>query len=109
MFIGLQQHTVDSIKSYDGFHWVWIEEAQSVSKESLEILIPTLRIDGWFKVDLGGAEFKFPLRMFVYTMNPYSWDDPINFVLPESREDTQVIQVNWYDNPWFPSALNDER
>ena len=109
VFIGLQQHTVDSIKSYEGFHWVWIEEAQSISKESLDILIPTLRTDGWFRVDLGGAEFDFPLRMFVYTMNPYSWDDPINFVLPESRKDVQVIQVNWYDNPWFPSALNDER
>ena len=25
VFIGLQQHTVDSIKSYESFHWAWIE------------------------------------------------------------------------------------
>ncbi len=30
VFIGLKEHTVDSIKSYEGFHWAWIEEAHSV-------------------------------------------------------------------------------
>lgn len=104
-FTGLLNHTVDSIKSYEGFHWIWIEEAQSVSKESLEILIPTPRVDGWFK----HGEYKFPLRMFVYTMNPYSWDDPINIVIQEDREDTQYIKVNYYDNPWFPQSLEKER
>lgn len=109
VFTGLQQHTTDSIKSYEGFHWAWIEEAQSVSKKSLEVLIPTLRTDGWFKITIGGVDFSFPLRMFLYTLNPLSWDDPINLVLPESREDTQRITVNYYDNPWFPSSLEEER
>lgn len=105
VFIGLQQHTVDSIKSYEGFHWVWIEEAQSVCKASLDILIPTLRTDGWFE----HKGFHLPLRMFLYTLNPYSWDDPVNLVLPETREDTQYIHVNYYDNPWFPASLEQER
>lgn len=109
VFIGLQAHTVDSIKSYEGFHWFWGEEAQSFASESLKILIPTLRTDGWFKVEIAGTKFKFPLRMFIYTMNPYSWDDPINFVLPESREDVLIQDVNYYDNPWFPDALEQER
>jgi phage terminase large subunit len=105
VFIGLQQHTVDSIKSYENFHWAWIEEAQSVSKESLETLIPTLRTDGWFRA----CGFDWPLRMFIYTLNPYTWDDPINLVLPESRKDTRHITINYYDNPWFPEALEKER
>ncbi len=109
VFIGLQQHTVDSIKSYESFHWAWIEEAQSVSKQSLETLIPTLRTDGWFEIELGGRAFCFPLRMFLYTMNPYSWDDPINLVLPESRADVRRIKINYPDNPWFPAALEEER
>ena len=109
VFIGLQQHTVDSIKSYEGFHWAWIEEAQSVSKRSLETLIPTLRQDGWFRVEIGGQEFRFPLRMFIYTYNPYSWDDPIDIALPDARDDVQVLTVNWRDNPWFPETLNAER
>lgn len=110
VFIGLREHTVDSIKSYKGFHWGWIEEAHAVSKKSLDVFIPTLRTDGWFGVDLGdGKQRAFPLRMFIYTMNPYSWDDPINGVLPDHREDVQKIIINYYDNPWFPEALEIER
>jgi phage terminase large subunit len=105
VFIGLQQHTVDSIKSYESFHWAWIEEAQSVSKVSLETLIPTLRTDGWFQA----CGYRFPLRMFLYTLNPYTWDDPINLVLPDAREDTRRIRINYSDNPWFPKALEAER
>ena len=106
VFIGLLQHTVDSIKSYEGFHWAWIEEAQSVSKASLETLIPTLRIDRHFVYENVGY---FPCRMFMYTMNPYTWDDPINLVLPASRTDTRRIKINYYDNPWFPATLKAER
>lgn len=109
VFIGLQQHTVDSIKSYESFHWVWIEESQSVSKRSLETLIPTLRTDGWFALNLGGNGYKFPLRMFLYSLNPFSWDDPINLVLPDSRDDVRRIVINYYDNPWFPGSLEAER
>lgn len=109
VFIGLQQHTVDSIKSYEGFHWAWIEEAQAVSKQSLETLIPTLRTDKHFKVTIGGYNMVFPCRMFMYTMNPYTWDDPIKIVLPESRADTRYIKINHYDNPWFPESLESER
>ena len=109
VFIGLKEHTVDSIKSYEGFHWAWLEEAHSISKKSLEVLIPTLRIDDHFKLSFGDKDYIFPLRMFIYTLNPFSWDDPINTVLPESRADVQKITINYYDNPWFPVALESER
>lgn len=111
IFTGLKEHTVDSIKSYEGFHWAWIEEAQSVSKKSLDVLIPTLRHDDWFKVKLDdkGDYYYFPLRMFIYTQNPFTWDDPLNHVLPESREDVQRITINYWDNPWFPESLEAER
>lgn len=109
VFLGLQQHTVDSIKSFEGFHWFWGEESQSISKRSLEILIPTLRTDGYFEIDFGEHKLVFPLRMFIYSYNPFLWDDPIEIVLPDSREDTQTLTINYYDNPWFPEALEKER
>lgn len=109
VFIGLKEHTVDSIKSYEGFHWAWNEEAHSISKKSLEVLIPTLRTDGEFRVKFGDVTYIFPLRMFIYTLNPFTWDDPINTVLPESRKDVQKIIINYYDNPWFPKTLEYER
>ena len=43
MFAGLAQHTVESIKSIEGCDIVWVEEAQTVSKKSWDILIPTIR------------------------------------------------------------------
>ena len=46
IFAGLQGHTVESIKSYEGIDIVWVEEAQTVQKRSWDILIPTIRKDG---------------------------------------------------------------
>jgi phage terminase large subunit len=51
IFQGLQDHTADSIKSLEGFDYAWVEEAQSISKRSLELLTPTIRKEGsevWF-------------------------------------------------------------
>src|SRR5690625_2615548 len=51
IFEGMQDHTADSIKSLEGFDRAWVEEAQSLSHRSLELLIPTIRKDGselWF-------------------------------------------------------------
>jgi hypothetical protein len=110
VFIGLKEHTVESIKSYEGFHWAWVEESHAVSHPSLEVLIPTLRTDGYFNIDLGDGIIRtFPLRMFLYTLNPFSWADPIDIVLPNTREDVQEITINYCDNPFFPESLEQER
>jgi len=42
IFTGLQDHTADSLKSYHAIDICWIEEAHSVTKKSLDILIPTV-------------------------------------------------------------------
>src|SRR5574343_99827 len=42
-FAGLASHTVESIKSFEGAQRVWVEEGQTVSKKSWDILIPTIR------------------------------------------------------------------
>jgi phage terminase large subunit len=50
-FAGLQDHTAESIKSYEGFDVAWVEEAQTVSPKSLNLLRPTIRKPGselWF-------------------------------------------------------------
>jgi len=95
LFSGLQAHTVDSIKSYEGIDIVWIEEGQSIAKKSLDILIPTIRKEGseiWI------------------TMNPDMETDEVytRFVASVS-DDTWCVEINWRDNPWFPQVLEDER
>ena len=43
IFQGMQNHTADSIKSLEGFDVAWVEEAQSISQFSLDLLRPTIR------------------------------------------------------------------
>ncbi len=51
IFEGMQDHTADSIKSLEGYDVAWVEEAQSLSQRSLDLLRPTIRRPGsqiWF-------------------------------------------------------------
>ncbi len=51
IFQGMQNHTAESIKSLEGYDIAWVEEAQSLSARSLDLLRPTIRKPGselWF-------------------------------------------------------------
>lgn len=95
IFAGLQGHTVESIKSYEGIDICWIEEAQTISKKSLDILTPTIRKPGseiWI------------------TFNPILDSDEVWKRYVEAKPPGCVVrQVNWSDNPWFPDVLEQER
>jgi phage terminase large subunit len=96
LFAGLASNTVESIKSFEGIDIAWIEEAQTVSENSWQILIPTIRADDseiWI------------------TMNPELATDPtyVRFVAgAKELPDAICLQVNYYDNPWFPEVLQIE-
>lgn len=96
VFAGLQDHTSESIKSYEGFDVAWVEEAQTVSDRSLNLLRPTIRAPGselWF------------------SWNPRHAMDAVDKMLrgPELPTNAAVVQANWKDNPWFPDELEQER
>ena len=96
VFAGLAEHTVDSIKSLYGFTDVWVEEAQRLSKRSMDLLLPTIRAEG---------------SVFFFTFNPELESDPVykRFVSePDSLDDALVIQMNYWDNPFFPDVLRAE-
>lgn len=95
-FTGLRAHTATSIKSFEGYDLVWVEEAQSVSEHSWNLLIPTiLRTDG--------AEIWA-------TFNSDSEDDYVYRRFVKNTDiDALVIEINWRDNPWFNEAMNEER
>jgi len=93
-FEGLRQN-VSRIKSYEGVDVVWVEEAEKVSKNSWNVLIPTIRK---------------PESEIWVSFNPEFEDDDTyqRFVLNPPKS-AKVVEVNWRDNPWFPAVLNDER
>jgi phage terminase large subunit len=95
IFAGLAQHTVESVKSYEGVDICWIEEAQTISKKSLDILIPTIRK---------------PDSEIWLSFNPMLDTDEVwkRFV-ENTPPNTKVVQMNYADNPWFPEVLEQER
>lgn len=96
VFAGLQDHTSESIKSYEGFDVAWVEEAQTVSERSLNLLRPTIRAPGselWF------------------SWNPRRREDAVDKMLrgDELPTGAVVVKANWSDNKWFPAELEQER
>lgn len=105
IFQGMQNHTAESVKSLEGFDGSWVEEAQTLSQASLDLLRPTIRKAGsqlWF------------------TWNPKNTTDPVDVLLrgndPKSKEQAEksgkpfeppprscVVRANWTDNPFFAS------
>ena len=95
LFAGLQSHTVDSIKSFEGVDRVWVEEGHGVSAKSWDTLIPTIRKPG--------SEIWITLNPDMDTDDTY-----VRFIAAPS-DDTWLCEVNWRDNPWFPEVLEQER
>jgi phage terminase large subunit len=95
IFQGMQNHTADSIKSLEGFDVAWVEEAQSLSQKSLDLLRPTIRKNG---------------SMLLFTWNPRLASDPVDAFLrtDDPPPGSVVIEVNFTANPWFPKVLRQE-
>jgi phage terminase large subunit len=92
-FAGLK-HNVGNIKSYEGADIVWVEEGQSVSKESWNVLIPTIRKSG---------------SSIWVSFNPDFDDDPTyEMFVKHPPPGALVIKMTWRDNPWFPDVLKTE-
>jgi len=94
LFKGLQR-SIQEIKSTEGINICWVEEAQSISETSWEILIPTIREEGseiWI------------------SFNPQQAEDPTyqRFVV-NTPPDSVLKKVNWDQNPHFPEVLDRER
>lgn len=94
LFKGIR-HNIKEIKSTEGVDVCWVEEAESVSAMSWDILTPTIRKEGseiWL------------------SFNPLEEDAPTyqRFVVTP-HPDSIVKKVTFRDNPDFPSTLEGER
>jgi phage terminase large subunit len=98
IFRGLKDmRAADQMKSLEGYDIFWLEEASAISKESLAVLLPTLRKPGselW--ATLNREAEKDPI------IAEY-WDSPRTDVLRIELEEGKI------DNPWFPDILEQER
>lgn len=102
VFQGLQDHTTDSIKSFEGFHRFWGEEAHSISARSVGLIRPTIR---WESRRLGLSSEMW------WSWNPLRKTDAVDQMLrgPNLPTGAAIVRANWSDNPWFPGVLEQER
>lgn len=94
LFEGLR-YNITKIKSLEGLDICWVEEAEKVSKDSWDILIPTVRKTGseiWISFN-PDEELDATYQRFVINAPPSAW----------------TCKVNWEDNPWFPEELREEK
>jgi phage terminase large subunit len=95
IFNGMVDHTAESIKSLEGYDVAWIEEAQSMSQRSLDLLRPTIRKEG---------------SEIWASWNPRFKTDPIDVFLRQQPPDNAIVRrINYEDNPRFPQVLEIER
>lgn len=91
IFKGLRDQDAQKIKSLEGVDIAWIEEAQTISAMSWEILEPTIRKDGseiWI------------------SMNRRYENDPLWVAVAANPDErTLVKKVNYYDNPFCPQEM----
>lgn len=91
IFAGLRGNA-SQIKSLEGVTIAWVDEAQVISQASLDTLIPTIRA---------------PKSEIWLTWNPLRAEDPVDVMFRSESlpPDSQVIEVQHDDNPWFPDEL----
>lgn len=80
LFKGIRLN-IQSIKSIEGIDLAWIEEAQTISDTSIEVLTPTVRKPG---------------SQIIWTYNRLTEDDPVHKrLVKEGRPNTLILNVNY--------------
>lgn len=93
-FRGLKHNTTD-MKSLEGIDILAIEEAENVSNNSYEIVIPTVRKEG--------------SEIWVIFNTKNISDPTYQRFVARQDPDNLIKKVSWRDNPFFPQVLNKER
>ena len=96
IFLGMQNHTAESLKSLEGYKYAWVEQAETLSQRSFDILRPTIRTKGselWF------------------SWNPRRRTDAVDLFFRGSSPPSNAICVktSWRDNKWWSKTLEGER
>ena len=96
IFKGLRNN-IQSVKSIEGVDIAWVEEAQTITEVSLEVLTPTVRKPG---------------SQLIYTYNRLRDKDPIhNRLVIEGRPNSIVLNINYpvaQKYGWLSEALEAE-
>jgi len=88
-FKGFREQGSVSVKGLEGVDILWIDEAQSITKTTLDIIMPTIRKD--------------KAKLF-FTMNRFMMDDAVPELLIGDPQCLH-IQINYFENQFCPLNL----
>lgn len=94
-FLGLERNKT-LVKSMANVLLCWVDEAEDVSHESWEILLPSVRGEN---------------SQICVTWNPASERSYVNQVFRANTDPENMCfkEINYYDNPWFTKTLDIQR
>lgn len=93
-FAGLDR-SIDSIKSKARILLCWVDEAEPVTDEAWQTLIPTLREED--------------SELWI-TWNSKRKNAPVEKRFRAANDNRiKIVELNWRDNPWFPAKLERDR
>jgi len=92
VFAGLQDHTADSIKSMEGADICFVEEAQTITQHSLDLLVPTIRKEG---------------SELLFSWNPRLRTDAVERLF-KTKSNSILVHINYTDNPFCSQVIKDE-
>ena len=94
IFVGVKNNT-NNVKSIEGIDICWVEEAQSVTPNSWNVLVPTIR--------------KADSEIWISFNPELPTDETWKRFVINPPENAVVQKINWSDNPYFPEVLDLER
>ncbi len=92
-FQGFREQGAISIKGLDNVDILWIDEAQAITKPTLDIVVPTI--------------IRKTNSKIIFTMNRYVRNDAV-FKFCYGRSDCLHININYFENPFLNEAMKNE-
>lgn len=94
-FAGIRQN-VNNVKSFEGFDICWVEEAQNVSRNSWNVVIPTI---------IGRKEFN---EIWISFNPELETDETYQRFVVKPPPSAVVAHTTWKDNPWLSHKIIEE-
>lgn len=88
-FKGFRENEIVNVKGLEGVDILWIDEAETVTKRAVDVIVPTIRK---------------PNSKIIFTMNRYVRNDPV-YMYCVGRPDCLHISINYFENPFCPDVL----
>ena len=92
IFKGFRENGVENVKGMEGFDIVWIDEAQTLTKRTIDVVVPTVRK---------------PNSVIWFSMNRFVRGDPA-YEFCISRPNCLHVHIDYFENPFCPQELKDE-